>query len=101
MIMSQFVSQNPDSIKVGIRELDNTLIVLCRSPMFLSGMTGFILDNIAPGSRRSRGLETFYANTSCEDNANAADVYDLPFKTNWKWTRYFPICPMFRKKRTV
>ncbi|XP_077976096.1 uncharacterized protein LOC120335428 [Styela clava] len=64
------------------------------SPMFIGGITGFILDNIAPGTRKERGLETFYAKYSASSGGSLA-AYQLPFSTDGNWTKWIPICPKF------
>nr|XP_039258865.1 solute carrier family 23 member 1-like [Styela clava] len=94
IVLPMFATKHGDRIDVGIDELTNIIGVLIRSPMFIGGITGFILDNIAPGTRKERGLETFYAKYSASSGGSLA-AYQLPFSTDWNWTKWIPICPKF------
>nr|XP_039259517.1 solute carrier family 23 member 1-like isoform X2 [Styela clava] len=94
--LPMYISKHEDRVDLGVEELTNVVRVLMRSPMFIGGLTGFCLDNIAPGTRKERGLETFYTKSS-DKSGNQAKAYQLPFNTDYRWTKWIPICPNFRR----
>nr|XP_039265264.1 solute carrier family 23 member 1-like [Styela clava] len=98
VVLPMYAVKHGDRVDVGIEELNNIIRVLIRSPMFVGGIVGFALDNIAPGTREERGLVGFYASKSGTKSSGL--VYQLPFKTDWKWTKWIPVCPNFLKPRT-
>lgn len=49
-MLPTWVSKNEDSVKTGVQLLDQIIIVLLETSMFVGGVTGFILDNTVPGN---------------------------------------------------
>ncbi|KAG7167284.1 Solute carrier family 23 member 1-like 5 [Homarus americanus] len=101
----KWLEANPSYIQTGAPLLDQTLLVLLQTPMFLGGFLGLVLDNTISGTDEERGLLKWkgVAMKTEEEKQEAARVtsscYDLPFGTNiikrMKWTRFIPFCPSF------
>uniref|UniRef100_A0A4W4EVC1 Uncharacterized protein n=1 Tax=Electrophorus electricus TaxID=8005 RepID=A0A4W4EVC1_ELEEL len=81
LVLPTWFHSNPDMINTGISELDQLIMILFTTHMFIGGLFGFILDNTIPGSDEERGTkrwreklhngtETYFSDQSC---------YDLPF----------------------
>ena len=80
------------------------IVVLLSVSMFVGGMTGFILDNVLPGTREERGIVAWNRRGG-EDGATGAQrvasvhVYDPPFLTKKfmqsKVCKYLPFLPYY------
>ncbi|XP_069619275.1 solute carrier family 23 member 1-like isoform X2 [Ranitomeya imitator] len=99
-----WVNNNAELLKTGILQLDQIIMVLLTTGMFVGGFLGFFLDNTIPGTKEERGIASWNkinveAGENCSD---IEDVYDLPFGIGTKfctssWLRYIPFCPKPRK----
>uniref|UniRef100_A0A7N9AS82 Solute carrier family 23 member 1 n=1 Tax=Mastacembelus armatus TaxID=205130 RepID=A0A7N9AS82_9TELE len=94
LMLPAYLDTHPNSIHTGLAELDQILMVLLSTEMFVGGFLAFCLDNTIPGSRQERGLVEWRSSSS------SSSSYDLPLgmgvikKTHW--LRWFPISPSFR-----
>ncbi|XP_068857222.1 solute carrier family 23 member 1-like isoform X4 [Aphelocoma coerulescens] len=84
----------------GIIQLDQVILVLLTTGMFVGGLLGFILDNTIPGTQEERGLLAWKQSHEggMESSQLVSKVYDLPFGIGTKycnvsWFRYLPACP--------
>ncbi|XP_069175261.1 solute carrier family 23 member 1 [Procambarus clarkii] len=103
--LPKWLEMNPSAIKTGEPLLDQTLLVLLHTPMFLGGLLGLILDNTVPGTDEERGVARWRGqgvNTEeqqLEETRLTASCYQLPFGTSTinkaKWMRHVPFCPTF------
>ncbi|XP_060947440.1 solute carrier family 23 member 1-like [Limanda limanda] len=97
LVIPNWILKNPGYINTGLKELDQVLLILLTTQMFVGGFLGFFLDNTVPGTKRERGLDKVHL----EDTGNtleSEDVYDLPFGitsclASRSWVRYIPFCP--------
>ncbi|CAH1781302.1 unnamed protein product [Owenia fusiformis] len=102
IVIPRWLYQSPGAIRTGNTELDQALLVLLKTAMFVGGVTGFILDNIVPGSEEERGIRGWREHTIAEDGVNVMDktieVYDLPWITPFlkrHAPRWIPFLPSF------
>ncbi|XP_072015035.1 solute carrier family 23 member 2-like [Amphiura filiformis] len=103
MLIPYWAGNNRELIETGILELDQIIIVLLTTGMFIGGVLAFFLDNIIPGTTDERGLVAFSRQyKEDDDEINSLDVYDLPFGMTllrqWKWTQYIPFSPTYKRK---
>ncbi|XP_073506309.1 solute carrier family 23 member 1-like isoform X2 [Phyllobates terribilis] len=103
-----WVNNNPELLETGIIQLDQVILVLLTTGMFVGGFLGFFLDNTIPGTKEERGIAAWNnVNGEAEENcSDVEDVYDLPFGIGTKfctssWLRYIPFCPKPRKLTLV
>ncbi|KAM4035921.1 solute carrier family 23 member 1-like isoform 2-T2 [Anomaloglossus baeobatrachus] len=99
-----WVNNNAQRLETGIVQLDQIILVLLTTGMFVGGSLGFFLDNTIPGTKEERGIAAWNevngeADEKCCD---VEDVYDLPFGIGTKfctcsWLQYIPFCPKPRK----
>ncbi|XP_069949792.1 solute carrier family 23 member 1 isoform X2 [Cherax quadricarinatus] len=105
LALPKWLEVNPSALNTGEPLLDQTLLVLLHTPMFLGGLIGLILDNTIPGTDEERGVlrwrgETFGTQQDQdEDDRLTSRCYELPFGTpgtqKRKWTKCLPFCPSF------
>merc|ERR1712224_1016093 len=67
--------------------------VILSSAMLLGGVLGFVLDNSLPGSLKERGFSERLAPELLSNETEQS--YDLPFPTNFKFSRYIPFLPAY------
>ncbi|XP_072015865.1 solute carrier family 23 member 1-like [Amphiura filiformis] len=106
MLIPYWAGNNRELIETGILELDQVIVVLLTTGMFIGGVLAFILDNIIPGTIEERGLVAFSRQyKEDDDEINSLDVYDLPFGMTLlrqlKWTQYIPFSPTYARKRII
>ncbi|XP_026875469.1 solute carrier family 23 member 2 [Electrophorus electricus] len=104
LVLPTWFHSNPDMINTGISELDQLIMILFTTHMFIGGLFGFILDNTIPGSDEERGTkrwreklhngtETYFSDQSC---------YDLPFCMAFlhrhKFLQYLPFLPFLKSQ---
>uniref|UniRef100_A0A665VEW9 Si:dkey-106n21.1 n=1 Tax=Echeneis naucrates TaxID=173247 RepID=A0A665VEW9_ECHNA len=87
----------------GIQELDQVIVVLFTTHMFIGGFFGFILDNTIPGTDKERGIHSWQekiqgdTQTTCDQSC-----YDIPLCNpifnRFRCFRYLPFLPSFRTK---
>ena len=51
-MMPQWVRENAEAFDTGSEILDQILLVLLETSMFVAGLIGFILDNTIPGNSK-------------------------------------------------
>ncbi|XP_068170113.1 xan_ur_permease domain-containing protein [Antennarius striatus] len=100
LVIPNWILKHPESITTGVVELDQVLLVLLTTSMFVGGFFGFILDNTIPGSKHERGILAW--NKAHEDDSSntkeSGEVYSLPFGissylSSSPCVRYIPFCP--------
>ncbi|XP_026197492.1 solute carrier family 23 member 1-like [Anabas testudineus] len=100
LAIPNWIMNNPESLKTGVKEVDQVLHILLTTHMFIGGFLGFFLDNTIPGTKRERGLLSMDKD-HLEDSSNTCggeELYDLPFGitsrlSSQSWVRYIPFCP--------
>uniref|UniRef100_A0A3P8RSR9 Solute carrier family 23 member 1 n=1 Tax=Amphiprion percula TaxID=161767 RepID=A0A3P8RSR9_AMPPE len=96
LTLPTYLDTHPNSISTGLPELDQILMVLLSTEMFVGGFLAFCLDNSIPGSTRTheRGLIGWRSSDS-----SSSCTYDLPVGMavvrRTRWLRRFPISPSF------
>ncbi|XP_030913403.1 solute carrier family 23 member 1-like [Geospiza fortis] len=100
LTIPNWASKNSALLKTGIIQLDQVILVLLTTGMFVGGFLGFILDNTIPGTQEERGLLAWKQSHKggMESSQLISKVYDLPFGIgtrycNVSWFRYLPACP--------
>ena len=87
-----------------VRELDQIIIVLLETSMFVGGFLGFFLDNTIPGTPEERGIIAWnnQYRTDKKTDGEISSTYDLPFcmpcLRRINWARYIPFLPVFDDK---
>ncbi|KAM8860808.1 solute carrier family 23 member 1 [Synchiropus picturatus] len=101
LVLPTWFHSNPGIIDTGIKELDQIIIVLFTTHMFIGGFFGFILDNTIPGTDKERGLK-YWQEEAKEAGAHTCDVscYDIPY-CSWilkrcRCLQYLPFLPSYR-----
>ncbi|XP_077373360.1 solute carrier family 23 member 1 [Festucalex cinctus] len=101
LVLPTWFHSNPGIIDTGIKELDQIIVVLFTTHMFIGGFFGFILDNTIPGSVEERGLRK-WQHTANQGSRATCDqsCYDIPFcDVIWKRFRFFrhlPFLPSYK-----
>ncbi|NXA66551.1 S23A1 protein, partial [Mohoua ochrocephala] len=100
LTIPNWASKNSTLLETGIIQLDQVILVLLTTGMFVGGILGFILDNTIPGTQEERGLLAWKQSHEGETESSqlVSKVYDLPFgigtkHCNVSWFRYLPACP--------
>uniref|UniRef100_A0A5F5PZA3 Solute carrier family 23 member 2 n=1 Tax=Equus caballus TaxID=9796 RepID=A0A5F5PZA3_HORSE len=99
LTIPNWVNKNPEMLQTGILQLDQVILVLLTTDMFVGGFLGFLLDNTIPGSPQERGLLTWDPiHEESEETAKVSEVYGLPCGIGTKfctssYTRYLPFWP--------
>ncbi|XP_073477891.1 solute carrier family 23 member 1-like [Aquarana catesbeiana] len=100
LTIPNWVNKNAALLETGISGLDQVILVLLTTGMFVGGSLGFILDNTIPGTKEERGIIAWKeVNGETDlDFCDVSNVYDLPFGIGTKfctasWLRYVPFCP--------
>ncbi|XP_067936878.1 solute carrier family 23 member 2-like [Watersipora subatra] len=96
-----WVKANTDQIQTGCREVDEVLVVLLSTNMFVGGVAAFFMDNTISGTLEERGM-LVWAKRNERPPAHVHDTnktYDMPFGMSCiyrtRWTSYVPFCPNF------
>ncbi|XP_068169055.1 solute carrier family 23 member 2 [Antennarius striatus] len=97
LVLPTWFQANPGIVDTGVQELDQVIVVLFTTHMFIGGFFGFVLDNTIPGSDEERGIRSWQH--GAEDGGRGADTscYDIPlcgavFK-RYRCFRYLPFLP--------
>eukprot|EP00074_Homo_sapiens_P056691 XP_005272205.3 solute carrier family 23 member 1 isoform X1 [Homo sapiens] len=101
LTLPNYLESNPGAINTGILEVDQILIVLLTTEMFVGGCLAFILDNTVPGSPEERGLIQWKAGAHANsDMSSSLKSYDFPIGMGIvkriTFLKYIPICPVFK-----
>lgn len=100
LMVSHWTSRNPDAIKTGYDVLDQTIVILLSTSMFVGGFLGIFLDNTIPGTPEERGLASggHHRSSGGDEDGSSTDCYDLPFLrarlANSAFS-YLPISPTY------
>ncbi|KAG7260707.1 hypothetical protein CRUP_005384 [Coryphaenoides rupestris] len=85
LVLPTWFNSNPGAIDTGVKELDQVILVLFTTHMFIGGFLGFVLDNTIPGQT---------VDPSC---------YDIPFCNalfrRFTCFRYLPFLPSYRESK--
>ncbi|XP_061858520.1 solute carrier family 23 member 1 [Colius striatus] len=100
LTLPNYLDANPKAINTGVPELDQILMVLLTTEMFVGGTLAFILDNTIPGTQEERGLVQWKAGAHSDSGSSAnLSSYDFPVGMSVvrrsRWLRHVPICPVF------
>ncbi|XP_054887514.1 solute carrier family 23 member 2 isoform X2 [Poeciliopsis prolifica] len=101
LVLPTWFRSNPGIIDTGIKELDQVIIVLFTTHMFIGGIFGFLLDNTIPGTEKERGIKNWQEKVR-EDGLNTSDLscYDIPycnrFLKRFKCFQYVPFLPSYK-----
>ncbi|KAJ6637191.1 Solute carrier family 23 member 2 [Pseudolycoriella hygida] len=103
LVLCQWMQEHPDAIKTGIKELDGTLSVLLGTTILVGGVLGCLLDNVIPGSRAERGLDSWEREMALKSDQSGNDkpsIYDFPFGMafirKYNWTKHVPFFPTYQ-----
>lgn len=97
LMVSSWTSKNPDVIKTGYDVLDQTIVILLSTSMFVGGFLGIFLDNTIPGTDEERGL-TPGGHHHGGGSGGSTNCYDLPFlkaRLENAAFSYLPISPTY------
>ncbi|XP_029289839.1 solute carrier family 23 member 2 [Cottoperca gobio] len=101
LVLPTWFHSNPGIIDTGIKELDQVIVVLFTTHMFIGGFFGFILDNTIPGTDKERGIKS-WRDKAQQENKNLCDVscYDIPFCNGvlkrFRCFQYMPFLPSYK-----
>nr|XP_055048202.1 solute carrier family 23 member 2 [Misgurnus anguillicaudatus] len=107
LVLPTWFHSNPDMINTGIKELDQLIMILSTTHMFIGGFLGFVLDNTIPGTDEERGIKSWRKAVHDGTQTHSTDLscYDLPFCTNFvqrfKLLQYFPFLPSLKSQEQV
>ncbi|CAI5665704.1 solute carrier family 23 member 2 [Oreochromis niloticus] len=80
LVLPTWFQSNPGIIDTGIKELDQLIVVLFTTHMFIGGFFGFILDNTIPGTDKERGIKNWQDKVQDgSENMHDQSCYDIPF----------------------
>ncbi|XP_051917187.1 solute carrier family 23 member 1 isoform X3 [Hippocampus zosterae] len=102
LVLPTWFHSNSGIIDTGIKELDQIIVVLFTTHMFIGGFFGFILDNTIPGSAEERGLRKWQQHTANQGSQTTCDesCYDIPFCNviwrRFRFFRYLPFLPSYK-----
>jgi nucleobase transporter 1/2 len=104
-MLPQWVKANTLSINTGNITVDQVIVVLLGSSMFVGGFLSTVLDNTVPGSREERGLISWTHQTVEQASLTCGpSCYNLPFSFNIldkkKLAKYFPWCAQVESQNT-
>ncbi|KAL0968644.1 hypothetical protein UPYG_G00269570 [Umbra pygmaea] len=102
LVLPTWFHSNPGIINTGVEELDQVILVLFTTHMFIGGFFGFVLDNTIPGTEKERGIYSWRKNVTDGSSNLKTDqsCYDLPFCSNclqkFKFFQYLPFLPSYK-----
>ncbi|XP_041794431.1 solute carrier family 23 member 1 [Chelmon rostratus] len=107
LVLPTWFHSNPGIIDTGIKELDQVIVVLFTTHMFIGGFFGFILDNTIPGTDKERGIHSWQDKVRNEGkNTCDQSCYDIPLcigvLERFRCFQYLPFLPSYKttQKRT-
>ncbi|XP_041371986.1 solute carrier family 23 member 1-like [Gigantopelta aegis] len=101
LMLPVYFKKYPDAIQTGSQDVDQVLIVLLRTSMFIGGVLAFFLDNTVPGTDEERGIIVWRHHLEAKKGAKKknSQLYDLPLITGLlrkcRCARYVPFLPTF------
>ncbi|CAB1322786.1 unnamed protein product, partial [Coregonus sp. 'balchen'] len=102
LVLPTWFHSNPGIIDTGVKELDQVIVVLFTTHMFIGGFFGFVLDNTIPGTEKERGIKSWRKKVTEDGSTMMTDrsCYDIPFCTNclqrFKFFQYLPFLPSYK-----
>ncbi|TKS73900.1 Solute carrier family 23 member 2 [Collichthys lucidus] len=106
LVLPTWFHSNPGIIDTGIKELDQVIVVLFTTHMFIGGFFGFILDNTIPGTDKERGIKSWRDKVQ-HGSKNTCDqsCYDIPFcnavLNRLRCFQYLPFLPSYKTTQQV
>ncbi|KAL5021137.1 hypothetical protein ScPMuIL_000292 [Solemya velum] len=107
LMIPRYLSRYPNAINTGNTELDQVLLVLLSTSMFVGGLVGFVMDTTVPGTTEERGIlkwRTQYdvKDLASEDHVKNMAIYNLPgimpLLRKCRCSKYIPFLPTFNVK---
>ncbi|XP_072519852.1 solute carrier family 23 member 2 isoform X2 [Salminus brasiliensis] len=104
LVLPTWFHSNPQMINTGITELDQLIMVLFTTHMFIGGLFGFVLDNTIPGTDEERGIKSWRETVHGGGRAYFSDqsCYHLPFCMNFlqrlRFLQHLPFLPQIRSE---
>ncbi|KAM8891867.1 solute carrier family 23 member 2 [Spinachia spinachia] len=104
LVLPTWFHSNPGIIDTGMKELDQVIVVLFTTHMFIGGFFGFVLDNTIPGTEKERGIKS-WQDESQQGSKNLCDesCYDIPYLKSvfkrFKCFQYLPFLPSYKTRR--
>ncbi|XP_037308195.2 solute carrier family 23 member 2 [Pungitius pungitius] len=104
LVLPTWFHSNPGIIDTGIKELDQVIVVLFTTHMFIGGFFGFVLDNTIPGTEKERGIKS-WQDEAQQESKNLCDesCYDIPYLNSvfkrFKCFQYLPFLPSYKTRR--
>ncbi|XP_058622298.1 solute carrier family 23 member 2 isoform X2 [Onychostoma macrolepis] len=104
LVLPTWFHSNPGMIDTGIKELDQLIMILFTTHMFIGGFFGFVLDNTIPGTEEERGIKSWRkaAHEGSQIHVSDHSCYNLPFCTNFiqrfKLLHYLPFLPSVKSQ---
>ncbi|XP_058500313.1 solute carrier family 23 member 2 [Solea solea] len=101
LVLPTWFHSNPGVIDTGIKELDQVIVVLFTTHMFIGGFLGFVLDNTIPGTDKERGINSWQEKVQ-DGGKMACDLscYDIPFCNGifkrFRCFQYLPFLPSYK-----
>ncbi|XP_068459053.1 solute carrier family 23 member 2 [Clinocottus analis] len=101
LVLPTWFHSNPGIIDTGIVELDQVIVVLFTTHMFIGGFFGFILDNTIPGTDKERGIKSWRDEVQ-KGSKNLCDesCYDIPYLNSvfkrFRCFQYLPFLPSYK-----
>ncbi|CAL8376008.1 unnamed protein product [Arctogadus glacialis] len=105
LVLPTWFNSNPGVIDTGVKELDQVILVLFTTHMFIGGFLGFVLDNTIPGSEKERGIKSWRKKVqeNGQGHAVSQSCYDIPYCNGifqrFKCFQYLPFLPSYREPR--
>ncbi|XP_056138357.1 solute carrier family 23 member 1 [Lampris incognitus] len=102
LVLPTWFHSNPGVIDTGIKELDQVIVVLFTTHMFIGGFFGFVLDNTIPGTETERGIKSWQKMVQEEGKSLLDDqsCYDIPFCNSifqrFQCFQYLPFLPSYK-----
>lgn len=105
LVLPTWFHSNPGIIDTGVKELDQVIVVLFTTHMFIGGFFGFILDNTIPGTAQERGIKKWRDSVGLADSDDSSDLscYDIPFTgrllKRFRFLQLLPFLPSYKRRQ--
>ncbi|XP_075994393.1 solute carrier family 23 member 2 [Genypterus blacodes] len=101
LVLPTWFHSNPGIIDTGVKELDQVIVVLFTTHMFIGGFFGFVLDNTIPGTDKERGIKSWRDKVQVAGkNTGDQSCYDIPFcnaiLNRFRCFQYLPFLPSYK-----
>ncbi|XP_013379942.1 solute carrier family 23 member 2 [Lingula anatina] len=105
LLVPYWMKKNPTAVRTGVNEIDQLFTVFLTTPMFISGLLGFFLDNTVPATVEERGIKRWKESLSGKSTAilqGSMKDYDIPFVSDWmrkiKCFKLVPCLPPYQER---